>query len=346
MVQHYFVDRRHSADRFRTTTTTRWCWTAHAMSSVRARRRSRSNRREHDELSDAPVLHRPETAGPAGGCGTRAGAHGRLRLADVHLAEPLFWLLDKIHMVTGNWGWAIIFLTMLIKLAFFKLSETSYRSMANMRKIQPRLKTLQERYKDDRQRLQQAMMEMYKKEKINPLGGCLPILVQIPVFIALYWVLLESVELRQAPWASLDPGPVQPRPVLRPARADGCQHVPAAEAEPGAAGPGAAEGDDGVADRVHGVLRVLPVGTGALLVREQPDLACRSRRTSRARSKPASNKKSPSRRRRDAEKRKRISLAKDAKTAKKDTKGFCAKPRRPRRAPRKKFNIEPGRAAA
>ncbi len=132
-------------------------------------------------------------------------AHGLDRTVDYGwltvLAQPLFWLLSKIHIVTNNWGWAIIFLTLLIKLAFFKLSETSYRSMANMRKIQPRLKTLQERYKDDRQRLQQAMMEMYKKEKINPLGGCLPILVQIPVFIALYWVLLESVELRQAPWA-------------------------------------------------------------------------------------------------------------------------------------------------
>lgn len=132
-------------------------------------------------------------------------AHGLDRTVDygwlTFLAQPLFWLLDKIHNVTNNWGWAIIFLTILIKLVFYKLSETSYRSMANMRRIQPRLKTLQERYKDDRQRLQQAMMEMYKKEKINPLGGCLPILVQIPVFIALYWVLLESVELRQAPWA-------------------------------------------------------------------------------------------------------------------------------------------------
>lgn len=117
------------------------------------------------------------------------------------LAEPLFWLLDKIHSVTGNWGWAIIFLTILIKLAFFKLSETSYRSMANMRRVQPRMKAIQERYKEDKQRLQQAMMDLYKQEKINPLGGCLPILVQIPVFIALYWVLLESVELRQAPWA-------------------------------------------------------------------------------------------------------------------------------------------------
>jgi YidC/Oxa1 family membrane protein insertase len=116
------------------------------------------------------------------------------------LAQPLFWLLKTIHRFIGNWGWAIVLVTVLIKLAFYKLSEASYRSMANMRKLAPRLQSLKERYGDDRQKLNQAMMEMYKKEKINPLGGCLPILVQIPVFIALYWVLLESVELRQAPF--------------------------------------------------------------------------------------------------------------------------------------------------
>lgn len=116
------------------------------------------------------------------------------------IAKPIFWLLEKIHAVIGNWGWAIVILTLLLKLAFYKLSETSYKSMAHMRKVQPRLVAIKERYGDDRQKLNQAMMELYKKEKINPLGGCLPILVQIPVFIALYWVLLESVELRQAPW--------------------------------------------------------------------------------------------------------------------------------------------------
>ena len=116
------------------------------------------------------------------------------------LAQPVFWLLQKIHGLVGNWGWAIVFVTMLIKLAFYKLSETSYKSMANMRKLAPRLKTLKERYGDDRQKLNTAMMDMYKKEKINPLGGCLPIVVQIPVFISLYWVLLEAVELRQAPF--------------------------------------------------------------------------------------------------------------------------------------------------
>ena len=116
------------------------------------------------------------------------------------LAEPLFWLLNWIYKLLGNWGFAIIGLTVLIKLAFFKLSEAQYRSMARMRKVQPRLAALKERYGDDRQKMNQAMMELYQKEKINPFGGCLPILVQIPVFIALYWVLIESVELRHAPF--------------------------------------------------------------------------------------------------------------------------------------------------
>ena len=114
------------------------------------------------------------------------------------IAEPLFWLLSWIHGFVSNWGWAIVILTFLIKLAFFQLSATSYKSMARMRKLQPRITTLRERYAADKQRMNQAMMELYRQEKINPLGGCLPILVQIPVFIALYWVLLESVELRQA----------------------------------------------------------------------------------------------------------------------------------------------------
>jgi YidC/Oxa1 family membrane protein insertase len=115
-------------------------------------------------------------------------------------SKPLFWLLSHIHSFVGNWGWAIVLLTILIKLAFFKLTEAQYRSMARMRKLQPRIEALKERFGDDRQRMSQAMMEMYRKEKVNPLGGCLPILVQIPIFIALYWVLLESVELRQAPF--------------------------------------------------------------------------------------------------------------------------------------------------
>lgn len=116
------------------------------------------------------------------------------------IAEPLFWLLTKIYGFIGNWGFSIIVLTMLIKLAFFHLSATSYKSMARMRKLQPRVMDLRDRFAGDKAKLNQAMMELYKKEKINPLGGCLPILVQIPVFISLYWVLLESVSLRQAPF--------------------------------------------------------------------------------------------------------------------------------------------------
>lgn len=116
------------------------------------------------------------------------------------LAQPLFWLLSLVHSLVGNWGFAIIGVTILIRLAFYKLTETQFRSTAKMRKLQPKMKALKERYGDDKQKLNQAMMELYKKEKVNPLGGCLPLLVQIPFLIAFYWVLLESVELRQAPF--------------------------------------------------------------------------------------------------------------------------------------------------
>lgn len=122
--------------------------------------------------------------------------YGRLTL----LAQPLFWVLEKVHGVVRNWGLAIIIVTFLIKLVFYKLSETSGRSMARMRKLQPRMKALQERYKDDRQAMSSALMDLYKKERINPAAGCLPMVVQIPFFIAWYWVLVESVELRQAPF--------------------------------------------------------------------------------------------------------------------------------------------------
>jgi YidC/Oxa1 family membrane protein insertase len=116
------------------------------------------------------------------------------------LAQPIFWLLEHIHSILGNWGWSIIVLTVIIKLIFFPLSAASYKSMARMRAVAPKLAVLKEQHGDDRQKMSQAMMELYKKEKINPLGGCLPILVQMPVFLALYWTLLESVEMRQAPW--------------------------------------------------------------------------------------------------------------------------------------------------
>lgn len=116
------------------------------------------------------------------------------------VAAPLFWVLELIHRWVGNWGWAIIGLTVLLKLIFFPLSAASYKSMAKMKMVTPKLAKLKEQYADDRGRLNQEMMELYKREKINPLGGCLPIVVQIPVFISLYWVLLGTVEMRHAPW--------------------------------------------------------------------------------------------------------------------------------------------------
>ena len=117
------------------------------------------------------------------------------------LAAPLIRVLDKIFYVFGNWGWSIIALTFLIKLLFFRLSETSYKSMAKMKKLTPRMTALKERYGEDRKKFSEALMKIYKEEKVNPLGGCLPILIQIPVFIALYWVIIESVEMRHAPFA-------------------------------------------------------------------------------------------------------------------------------------------------
>ncbi|MDR0776230.1 MAG: membrane protein insertase YidC [Azonexus sp.] len=116
------------------------------------------------------------------------------------IAAPIFWALQFIHGIVGNWGWAIVILTIIIKLIFFPLSAASYKSMAKMRVLTPRLTQLKERYGDDKQRLNQEMMKLYQTEKVNPLGGCLPILIQIPVFIALYWVLLGAVEMRGAPW--------------------------------------------------------------------------------------------------------------------------------------------------
>ena len=135
------------------------------------------------------------------------------------IADPLFTVLSWIHNIVGNWGWSIILLTVLIKAIFYPLSAASYKSMAGMKKLQPRITTLKERYKDDKPKFQAEMMALYKKEKINPAGGCLPILIQIPVFISLYWALLESVEIRLAPfalwWQDLSaPDPYYVLPVL------------------------------------------------------------------------------------------------------------------------------------
>ncbi|HEU4623539.1 MAG TPA: membrane protein insertase YidC [Steroidobacteraceae bacterium] len=122
--------------------------------------------------------------------------YGKLTL----LAKPLFIVLSWVHNLLGNWGWAIVIVTFLLKLLFYPLSETSGRSMAKMKLLSPRIKALQETYKDDREKLGRAMMDLYKREKVNPVAGCLPMLIQIPVFLAFYWVLLESVEMRQAPF--------------------------------------------------------------------------------------------------------------------------------------------------
>ena len=116
------------------------------------------------------------------------------------ISSALFWLMRKIHVLVNNWGWSIVLLTLFVRLVFYKLSVISYRSMGRMRLLQPKIQTLKERYGDDKQKFSQSIMELYRKEKVNPLSGCLPILIQIPVFIGLYWVLIESVELRQAPW--------------------------------------------------------------------------------------------------------------------------------------------------
>jgi len=116
------------------------------------------------------------------------------------LAKPLFWLLDHLYGVLGNWGWSIVALVVLLKIAFYWLNAAAYRSMAKMKAINPKVMEMRERLKDKPQQMQQEMMRIYREEKVNPLGGCLPIVVQIPFFIALYWVLLSSVEMRNAPW--------------------------------------------------------------------------------------------------------------------------------------------------
>jgi YidC/Oxa1 family membrane protein insertase len=114
------------------------------------------------------------------------------------IAKPLFWILEQVQSVLGNWGWSIVIVTILLKILFYPLQDRAYRSMARMRKLQPRMQAIKDRYGDDPQRMRTAMADLYRTEKFNPLGGCLPTLLQIPVFISLYWVLLESVEMRQA----------------------------------------------------------------------------------------------------------------------------------------------------
>ena len=185
------------------------------------------------------------------------------------IAVPLFWVLAWLNQWVGNWGVAIILLTVIIKLLFYPLSAASYRSMAKMRVLAPKLQRLKDQYGDDRQRLQQAMMELYKTEKINPLGGCMPIVVQIPVFIALYWVLLASVELRHAPFvlwiddlAAADPWFILP---ILMARTMFIQTW----LNPEPPDPVQAQGHEDHADRVQRVLLLLPGWPGAVLAGQQ-----------------------------------------------------------------------------
>jgi YidC/Oxa1 family membrane protein insertase len=185
------------------------------------------------------------------------------------LAYPLFVVLNWLHNLVHNWGTAIILLTVLIKLVFYPLSAASYKSMAKMRKLAPRLQHLKERYGDDRQKLHEAMMKIYQEEKINPLGGCLPILVQIPVFIALYWVPAGRRGIAPGALRPVDHRPLGARSLLRPAHRHGHHLLHPGEAVALLARPGAAESHDGHAgDLLHHV-PVLPSRPGALLADQQ-----------------------------------------------------------------------------
>jgi YidC/Oxa1 family membrane protein insertase len=190
------------------------------------------------------------------------------------IAAPLFWVLGAIHKLVGNWGWAIIGLTVLLKLAFFPLSAASYKSMAKMRVLTPKLMKLKETYGDDKQRLNQEMMALYKREKVNPLGGCLPVLVQIPVFIALYWVLLGTVEMRNAPWLGWIMDLSVKDPLLRAAADYGRHHVHSDQAQSDAARshPGQGHVDD--ADHIYLHVPLVPGWSGALLDGEQYPVDC------------------------------------------------------------------------
>ena len=185
------------------------------------------------------------------------------------LAKPLYWLLDKIHSILGNWGWSIMALVLLLKMAFYWLNAKAYSSMAKMKAVNPRITEMRERLKDNPQQMQQEMMRIYREEKVNPMGGCFPIMVQIPVFIALYWVLLSSVEMRNAPWAMWihdlsSPDPYYILPLVMTAHdlvADGTQ--------PGATGSDASQDDVVHAADLQRHVLLLPGRIGAVLDHQQ-----------------------------------------------------------------------------
>ena len=214
------------------------------------------------------------------------------------LAAPLFWLLKWIHALVGNWGWSIIILTILIKLVFYPLNAKAGRSMAQMKVLAPKMEKLKQLYGDDRQKMNQAMMELYKTEKINPLGGCLPILVQIPVFIALYWVLLASIELRHAPWLGWIQDLSAPDPYFILPVIYAISMFVQTKLNPQPADPVQAQGHADHAHHVQRVLPLLPVGPGALLGGPEPDRRSRSSGTSTARSQPKRRRRPGAERRR------------------------------------------------
>jgi hypothetical protein len=185
------------------------------------------------------------------------------------IAAPLFWVLEWFHKLTGNWGWAIILVTIALKALFFPLSAASYKSMAKMKTLGPRLQRLKEQYGDDKMKMQQAMMDLYKREKVNPLGGCLPILIQIPVFIALYWVLLGVVEMRVRPWLGWIQDLSVQGSVLHPAAGHGCHQLHPDEAQPGPARSHPGQGDDDDAHPLHLHVPVVPGRSGAVLGGQQ-----------------------------------------------------------------------------
>jgi YidC/Oxa1 family membrane protein insertase len=184
------------------------------------------------------------------------------------LSAPLFWVMALFYDWTHNWGAAIILLTILIKLLFFPLSAASYRSMAKMRLVAPKLEKIKQQYGDDREQLNRAMMDLYKTEKINPLGGCLPVLIQIPVFIALYWAILASVEMRYAPFLRLDNRSVGSGSILHPAVDHGCEHDRPDAPQSQAARSYAGQGDANHADRLQRDFLLLPRRPGVVFHRE------------------------------------------------------------------------------
>ena len=233
---------------------------------ARARRHHRARRDARRSMPASSSARRRRTSSPALAPGLElVKDYGWFTI----LAKPLFWLLTQLHKLIGNWGWSIVGLVVLLKIAFFWLNAKAYGSMAKMKAINPRIMEMRERLKDKPQQMQQEMMRIYREEKVNPLGGCLPIFVQMPFFIALYWVLLSTVEMRERALDRLDPRPVGEGPVLHPAAADD-GHQPAADlAQSDAARPGAGADDVDHAAGLLGDVLLLPGRPGAVLADEQ-----------------------------------------------------------------------------